>query len=98
MMAENQIRKAHNQLRVLLVISDGGDNNSRYSVAELIRMLREADVRVYAISIFERSTLLERVCEETGGRTIRVRKLGELPEAMEQLSQEMRSEYVVGYK
>jgi len=96
-LAADQMRKAHNQRRVLLVISDGGDNNSRYSVGELTRMLREADVRVYAISIYERSTLLERVCEDTGGRTIRVHKLSELPDAMDQLSLEMRSEYVVGY-
>ena len=50
-----------------------------------------------AISIFEKSPLLESVCAETGGRAIRVKKLGELPEAMEQLSLEMRSEYIVGY-
>jgi VWFA-related protein len=96
-LAAHESHKAHNQRRMLLVLSDGGDNNSRYSVGEMISMLREADVRVYAISIYERSTLLERVCEETGGRAIRVRKLAELPEAMSQLSLEMRSEYVVGY-
>ena len=96
-LAAHESRKAHNQRRVLLVISDGGDNNSRYSVGEMISMLREADVRVYAISIYDKSALLTRICEETGGRVIRVRKLSELPEAMEQLSIEMRSEYVVGY-
>jgi len=96
-LAAHQSRKAHNQRRVLLVISDGGDNNSRYSSGELIKLLREADVKVYAISIFERSQLLQKICEETGGRALHVKKLSEMPEAMEQLSLEMRSEYVVAY-
>jgi Ca-activated chloride channel homolog len=96
-LAAHQSRRAGNLRRVLLVISDGGDNNSRYSVGEMISMLREADVRVYAISIFDKSSLLERVCEETGGRALQVHKLTDLPDAMEQLSIEMRSEYMVGY-
>jgi VWFA-related protein len=96
-LAAHQSRKASNQRRVLVIISDGGDNNSRYSVGETMSMLREADVRVYAISLFDKSALLERVCEETGGRALQVHKLSELPEAMQRLSLEMRSEYMVGY-
>jgi Ca-activated chloride channel family protein len=96
-LAAQHSRKANNQRRVLLILSDGGDNNSRYSSGEMVSMLREADVKVYAVSIFERSPLLERICEETGGRALQVRKLSELPAAMERLSLEMRSEYVLGY-
>jgi len=96
-LAAHQSRKANNQRKLLLVISDGGDNNSRYSVQELIAILREADIRVYAIGLIERPQFLERVCEDTGGRALWVRKMADLPEAMSQLSLEMRSEYVVGY-
>jgi VWFA-related protein len=96
-LAANQSRKARNHRRALLVISDGGDNNSRYTVGEMISVLREADLRVYAVSIFEKSTLLEKICEETGGRALWVRKLSDLPDMMERLGQEMRSEYIVGY-
>jgi len=97
MLAANQSRKAGNRRKVLMVISDGVDNNSRYSTSELISMLREADVRVYALSLFERPQFLHKVCDETGGHAIWVHKIGDLPDAMEQLSLEMRSEYVVGY-
>ena len=97
MLAAHQSRKATNQRKVLLVISDGGDNNSRYSLPELISALREADVRVYAIGLIDRPQYLERICEETGGRAVWVRKLTDLPETMGHLSLEMRSEYVVGY-
>ncbi len=96
-LAANHSRKAKNQRKVLLVISDGADNNSRYSVGEMIAMLREADLRVYAIGIVENSPLLEKICKETGGRAILVHKLSGLPDAMGRLSLEMRSEYVVGY-
>src|SRR4051794_35422083 len=96
-LATQQIRKAHNQRRVLVVFSDGGDNNSRYSESELISMLREADVQVYAVSMFERPRSLERIAEETGGRALWVRKLEDLPAAVETLSRQIRSEYVIGY-
>jgi len=79
------------------VLTDGNDNNSRYSEAELRSMLREADIRVYAISLMERSRSLERLCEETGGRGILVHRMADLSAAMEELSRQIRSEYLVNY-
>lgn len=92
-----EMKRAGNPRRVLLVLSDGADNNSRYSEAELLSRIREADVRVYAIGLFQRSHYLERLAEETGGRVIWVHKLSDLPEAMETLSLQIRNEYQVGY-
>ncbi len=88
-LAAHQSSKAHNKRKVLPVISDGGDNNSRYSMGEMISILREADLRVYAVSIFDKSPLLEKICEETGGRAVQVHKLAELPGAMDLLGLEM---------
>jgi len=96
-LATQQVRKGRNQRKVLVVFSDGGDNNSRYSEPELIRFLREADVQVYAISMFERPRSLERIAEETGGRALWIHKLDELPAAVETLSRQIRSEYMIGY-
>jgi len=92
-----EMRRASNSRHVLLVLSDGADNNSRYSEAELASRLREADVRIFAIGLFERPRLLERLAEETGGGVIWVHKMAELPEAMEKLSLQIRNEYVLGY-
>lgn len=47
----NQMRKAHNPQRALVVLSDGMDNHSRYSKGELLRVALEADVQIYAIII-----------------------------------------------
>jgi Ca-activated chloride channel homolog len=47
----NQMRKAHNPQRALVILSDGLDNHSRYSKGELLRVALEADVQIYAIII-----------------------------------------------
>lgn len=96
-LATQQMHRANNPRKVLLVLTDGVDNNSRYSEHELQRLLREADVRVYAIGLFQRPEFLEKIAAETGGRTIWVRRLAELPDAIQALSRQIRSEYVIGY-
>ena len=92
-----EMRKAANPRKVLLVLSDGGDNNSRYSEAELLSLVRESDVRIYAIGLLERPHYLEKLAEETGGSVVWVHKLSELPEAIQRLSAEIRNEYRIGY-
>ena len=92
-----KMKKAKNSRRALLILSDGGDNNSRYSAAEIRDLVREADVRVYSVGLMQSSRFLERISNETGGRLIRVHKLEELPEAIEKLSRDLRSQYVLGY-
>ena len=96
-LATHHAKKGQYQRKALVVLTDGNDNNSRYSEAELLSMLREADVRVYAISLIERSRFLEKICEETGGRAIFVRRMAELPSAVDELSVQLRSEYLVNY-
>ena len=96
-LGSQQVRKGHNQRRVLVVFSDGADNNSRYSEAEMISRLREEDLEIYAVSLYERPRTLEKVAEDTGGRAYWVRKMEELPDAIETLSRQIRSEYLIGY-
>jgi VWFA-related protein len=93
----HQVRRAANPRRVLLVLSDGEDNNSRYTESEMMSLVREGDVTVYAIGLFTRARGLEKMAEETGGRMITVHSLSELPAAMEKLSREIRNQYMLGY-
>ncbi len=92
-----EIRRAANPRRVLLVLTDGVDNNSRYSDGELFSLIRESEVSVFAIGLFDRPRFLEKMADETGGKMIWVHKLNELPEAMEKLSLQIRNQYVIGY-
>jgi Ca-activated chloride channel homolog len=93
----NQMKHASHARKVLLVLSDGGDNNSRYTEREITNLVKEADVRIFSISIFDKSSSLEAITEESGGRAFRVRKLDELPELASKVSQELHSEYVLGF-
>lgn len=93
----HEMRRAANSRRVLLILSDGEDNNSRYSEAETVSRMREADVRVYAIGLFRQTRCLTRMAAETGGRMIWVHKLNELKDAVRTLSLEMRNTYVLSY-
>jgi Ca-activated chloride channel homolog len=104
----SQMRGAHNARKALLIISDGGDNHSRYSENEIRRFVREADVQIYAIGLFEPDggptpeerggpSLLADLTEMTGGREFTVGNLNELPDIATKISMELRNQYVLGY-
>ena len=50
----NRMREAHNDRKALLIISDGGDNRSRYTEDEIKDMVREADVQIFAMGLVQR--------------------------------------------
>jgi Ca-activated chloride channel family protein len=105
----SQMRGAHNAKRALLILSDGGDNHSRYNENDIKRLVKEADTQLYAIGIFDplgyRRTpeelsgpsLLGEVTEMTGGRVFNVEKLEELPDIASKIGMELRNQYVLGY-
>jgi Ca-activated chloride channel family protein len=105
----SQMRSAHNTKKALLIISDGGDNHSRYTETEIRRFVREADVQIYAIGLFEADggptpeerggpSLLADLTTMTGGRTFVVSNLKELPDIASKISMELRNQYVLGYR
>jgi Ca-activated chloride channel family protein len=104
----NKLKSAKQERKALLIISDGGDNRSRYTEGELRRVVRESDLQIYSIGIFDQYAptqeeqmgpiLLTDVCEMTGGRLFKVGDLGDLGDIATRISAELRNEYVVGYK
>lgn len=93
----NNMRAAKHARKALVVLTDGGDNNSRYTESEIRRLVEEADVRIFSISIRSGSPALDKLTEESGGRALRVRDIDDLPDAVTHLSAEIHSEYVLGY-
>ena len=106
----HEMKKGKNARKALLVISDGGDNNSRYTEPEIKNLVKEADVQIYAIGIYEpiasrgRTTeeaqgqgLLTEIAEQTGGRQYPVDNLNELPDIAAKIGVELRNQYVLGY-
>jgi len=106
----NQMKKARNPRKAILIISDGGDNSSRYTESEIKNAVREADVQIYAIGIFEPMSsrgrtpeemtgpgLLNEIAEQTGGRSFQVENLNELPDIAAKIGIELRNQYVLYY-
>ena len=103
----NKLRDAKYSRKALLVVSDGGDNRSRYTQGELNRAVRESEVQIYSIGIFDTYAptleeqngpqLLNELSEATGGRLFQVRDVQDLSDIAERISEELRNEYVLGY-
>ena len=104
------MKKAHNPRKALVVISDGGDNSSRYTEGEIKNLVKESDTQIYAIGIYEPVQsrgrtpeelagpgLLTDVSEPTGGRHFLVENLNELPDVAAKIGIELRNQYVLGY-
>jgi Ca-activated chloride channel family protein len=104
----SKMKEARHQRKALLVVSDGGDNHSRYTEGEIRAQVRESDVEMYAMGIFdpyastteERSgpVLLNELCTDTGGRLFRIDDIAEMGDIAQKISNELRDQYVIGYR
>ncbi|MCC6861880.1 MAG: VWA domain-containing protein [Bryobacterales bacterium] len=101
--AIHRMRRAGNARKALLILSDGGDNYSRYTEGEMKEFLREADVCVYSVAlqggglIKRHIALLRQIAQETGGLLCPVSRLEDLPEAIEKINAAIRQQYLLGY-
>ena len=103
-----RMRKAHYEKKALLIISDGGDNHSRYTEGEIKSMVKESDVQIYGIGLYDRDfktaeeregpQLLSEVTEVTGGRTFAIGSVNELADVATKIGIELRNQYVLGYR
>ena len=104
-MSLNKTQRGRNPRKALLIISDCADNSSRYTESEIKKLVRETDVQIYAIGIFEPIGSRERTVEElsgpgllselakqTGGRHFAVENLNELPAVAARIGIELRNQ------
>jgi Ca-activated chloride channel family protein len=109
-LAMNQMKKARNPRKAILIISDGGDNSSRYTSSEVKNAVREADVQIYGIGIYEGMgnrgrtpeelggpDLLHMLASLTAGTSFEVGNLRELPDVAMKIAIELRHQYMLGY-
>jgi Ca-activated chloride channel family protein len=109
-LALHKMQKAKNPRKAILIISDGGDNNSRYSAREIESLVREADVQIYAMGVFQPYTLglgkeevsgprlLSQLAEQTGGRAFTASDANDLPSVAARIAIELRNQYVLAYR
>jgi Ca-activated chloride channel family protein len=104
----SKMRQAKYPKKALLIISDGGDNHSRYTEGEIRSTVKEADILIYAIGIYDHyfptdeerlgPTLLSDVTELTGGRAFTIDNPNDLADVSTKIGIELRNQYVIGYR
>jgi Ca-activated chloride channel family protein len=108
-LAMTRMHSAKYKRRALLIVSDGGDNNSHHKYREIKSLVRDSDVQVYSIGLFDTAFFktfeefmgkkwLSDITDATGGRTIAVDNIAKMPEAAGTISRALRSQYVLGYR
>ncbi len=107
-MGISKMRQAKFAKKALLIISDGGDNHSRYTENEIKSLVKEADVMIYAIGIYDRYAsameerlgpqLLSDITELTGGRAFTIDNPNDLGDVATKIGVELRNQYVLGYR
>lgn len=106
----NEMKKAKNPRKALIVVSDGGDNHSRYTPADIKGVVKEADTQIYAMGVFEPNLfpglpteivsgpkLLAQIADQTGGRAFGASDFSQLPGIAEKIAIELRNQYVLAY-
>jgi Ca-activated chloride channel family protein len=100
-----RLRKAHNQRKALIVVSDGGDNNSRYNMRELANLAAEADAQIFTICLFgnPRSpeelagpALLDRLAHLSGGIHYMISDINNMKTAFARIGVTLHNEYMLG--
>jgi Ca-activated chloride channel homolog len=104
----HKMRQAKYPRKALLIISDGGDNHSRYTESEIRSLVKEADVSIYAIGIYDHffpteeerlgPQLLSDITEITGGRAFAIDNPNDLADVATKIGIELRNQYVLGYR
>jgi Ca-activated chloride channel family protein len=100
----NEVRKSKKLRKALVIISDGGENNSRYTELEVRNAIRESDVLIYAIGVFgtgqgsnySDQVLLKDLTKETGGRMFPTEGMP-IADFADKIITDLRNRYVLGY-
>ncbi|HWF09086.1 MAG TPA: VWA domain-containing protein [Bryobacteraceae bacterium] len=105
-----EMKKAKNPRKALVVVSDGGDNHSRYTASDIKDVVKEADTQIYAMGVFEPNLLpgmtaaevsgprlLAEIADQTGGRAFGASVFSQLPSIAEKIAIELRNQYVLAF-
>jgi VWFA-related protein len=109
-LAMDQMKHAKHSRKALLIISDGGDNCSRYSMREVKNRVKEGDAQIYSIGIVENlnmrsrspeelagPALLDEIAGQSGGRLFEIDDLNELPDVAAKIGMALRNQYILGF-
>jgi Ca-activated chloride channel family protein len=102
-------QRTRNSRKALLIITDGGDNRSRYIPTDLRKIVKEAGVPIYCLLIGDEPSgatqeepnngpeFLAEICKSSGGRFVRAKALSEMAGLAAEIGTEIRRQYALGY-
>jgi VWFA-related protein len=101
--ALERLQKDNSSKKVLLLISDGGDNKSKHNFAEVLRMAQASNVIIYTIGLFDEFSadknpkILQKLADDTGGYAYFPDSPAEMRAICQQVAEDIRHQYTLGY-
>ncbi len=102
-LARERLQTGTRDKKVLIVISDGGDNRSRHELLEVLKMGQQSSALVYTIGIFDDADgdknpdVLKRLALTTGGEAFFPDRLKDVVTVCEGIARDIRHQYTLGY-
>jgi VWFA-related protein len=101
--ALEHLKKGNRDKKVLIIISDGGDNASKHKLAEIVAMVGQPDAIIYTIGIFDEQDpdrnpgVLKRLAKDTGGEAFLPESLKDVTPICEKIAHDIRNQYTIAY-
>lgn len=101
--ALEHLKQGNRDKKVLLVVSDGGDNASKHNLPQIVSMAGRSEAIIYAIGVFEEEDLdrnpgvLKRLAKATGGEAFLPKSLTEVVPICERIARNIRNQYTLAY-
>jgi len=98
-----QLQKGKWDKKVLIVVSDGGDNASKQKLAQVLSMVNQSNAVIYTLGIFDETDedrnprVLSQLSRASGGEAFFPKTLQEILPICEQVAQEIRSQYSIAF-
>jgi VWFA-related protein len=101
--ALEHLKKGNRDKKVLIVVSDGGDNASKHKLSQIVAMAGRSEAIIYAIGVFEEEDrdrnpgVLKRLAKATGGEAFLPKSLMEVVPICERIARDIRNQYTLAY-
>jgi LPXTG-site transpeptidase (sortase) family protein len=97
------LQNSNLQKKVLVLVSDGGDNKSKRKLDEVVKMADQSGALIYTIGLFDESSedrnpgVLKKLAKVTGGEAFLPGQISEAVNICETIARDIRSQYTIGY-
>ena len=98
-----RLQQSTHDKKVLIVISDGGDNASKSSLDHVLKLTEQSNAMIYTVGIFDpddpdkNPAVLRRLARESGGEAFFPTQIGETMKICQRIARDIRDQYTIGY-